>query len=160
MRHVREGESRAVAGPSQGAATLAIPGCRASRAVAFPKTCDDAIISEEPVPQGGRGASASIPRKQPVSWSEPADVPLPGDTCGCCRGGRWWCETERPKGWRCWACHPPDHLRARAVRELRTQASPLFNSGCGSREVEIILPVGSCRGEDTPDVSMITGELE
>ncbi len=32
-------------------------------------------------------------------------------------GGRWWREREQPKGWRCWACHPPDHLAPEQIVE-------------------------------------------
>jgi len=120
MRHLRQAESRAVAGLSHRAATGATPASRASRTVAFLRGCDNATTSGTSVPQGEPGACASISRKRPVSWSEPADAPLIGDTCSCCRGARWWCETQEPSGWRCWSCHPPDHLRADAVREFRT----------------------------------------
>jgi hypothetical protein len=56
---------------------------------------------------------------RPPSWSEAEDVPLPGDRCRC-GGRRWWCEAEAPRGWRCWTCHPPDHLPAGSVRGMRT----------------------------------------
>jgi hypothetical protein len=55
---------------------------------------------------------------RPASWTERPDCrPAPGAWCGCCGrippayGGRWWQEREAPKGWRCWTCHPPDHLK-------------------------------------------------
>jgi hypothetical protein len=36
--------------------------------------------------------------------------------CRACFGQRWWTERRDPKGWRCLTCHPPDHLRAEAIR--------------------------------------------
>jgi hypothetical protein len=62
--------------------------------------------------------------QRPPAWSDPASVPPPGAWCGCCRiqknGGRWWTEVASPKGWRCWVCHPPAHLRPGEVAEQRT----------------------------------------
>jgi hypothetical protein len=72
-----------------------------------------------------RGLLAAAAQRPPA-WADPASVPPPGAWCTCCgrhhrRGGRWWCEAgERPRGWRCWTCYPPDHLPAEAVREVRT----------------------------------------
>jgi hypothetical protein len=60
------------------------------------------------------------PRRRPPTWADPAALPSPGCLCTCCKGQRWWCEREAPKGWRCWICHPPDHLPADAVLEVRT----------------------------------------
>jgi hypothetical protein len=64
---------------------------------------------------------------RPASWTERPDCrPAPGAWCGCCGrtppayGGRWWQEREAPKGWRCWTCHPPDHLKPQDVREVAT----------------------------------------
>ncbi len=56
---------------------------------------------------------------RPPSWSETEDVPLPGDRC-LCGGRRWWRDAEAPRGWECWACHPPDPLPANRVSEART----------------------------------------
>lgn len=58
--------------------------------------------------------------KRPPSWSNPAAVPRPGVWCGCCRGGRWWCEASGPRGWRCRTCHPPAHLGPGDVCEVAT----------------------------------------
>lgn len=33
------------------------------------------------------------------------------EACSCCDGTRWWREARNPTGWRCWRCHPGDHLR-------------------------------------------------
>ncbi|USQ71799.1 hypothetical protein [Roseomonas sp. TAS13] len=33
------------------------------------------------------------------------------EACSCCGGTRWWQEARNPTGWRCWRCHPGDHLR-------------------------------------------------
>jgi hypothetical protein len=64
---------------------------------------------------------------RPASWSERPDChPASGAWCGCCGrnppayGGRWWQEREAPKGWRCFTCHPPDHLKPDQVREVMT----------------------------------------
>jgi hypothetical protein len=64
---------------------------------------------------------------RPASWTERPDChPAPGAWCGCCGrsppayGGRWWQEREAPKGWRCFTCHPPDHLKPENVREVET----------------------------------------
>jgi hypothetical protein len=68
---------------------------------------------------------------RPPAWD--GDAPPRGAWCSCCgrhapqAGGRWW-EPRRPRsdgtgtgpGWRCWTCHPPDHLSAADVREVRT----------------------------------------
>jgi len=59
-------------------------------------------------------------RGRPPSWADPAAPPLRGCWCRCCRGTRWWREREAPSGWRCWTCHPPDHLPVDAVLEVRT----------------------------------------
>jgi hypothetical protein len=58
--------------------------------------------------------------QRPPSWSDPVTLPSCGCFCSCCKGQQWWCERETPKGWRCWTCHPPDHLPAEAVMEIRT----------------------------------------
>lgn len=58
--------------------------------------------------------------RRPPSSADPAERPVHGCFCSCCKGRRWWCEREAPNGWRCWACHPPDHLPAEAVMEIRT----------------------------------------
>ena len=59
--------------------------------------------------------------QRPPAWPDAGSRPTPGCRCARCRGGRWWCEAgEAPRGWRCWTCHPPDHLPADAVREVLT----------------------------------------
>jgi hypothetical protein len=58
--------------------------------------------------------------RRPPSWSDPAAPPSPGCFCACCRGHRWWREREAPEGWRCWTCHPPNHLPFHQVYEIRT----------------------------------------
>lgn len=62
--------------------------------------------------------AAAVPHDMPVSWADATIQPTPGARCRCCRGASWWCEAERPKGWRCMACHPP--LGAGQMREVRT----------------------------------------
>jgi len=59
-------------------------------------------------------------RQRPPSWADPAALPSRGCICSCCKGQRWWCEREVPKGWRCWTCHPPVHLPRNAVAEIAT----------------------------------------
>lgn len=63
--------------------------------------------------------------QRPPGWSDPDDGPQAGEWCGCCsrwhrRPGRWWRETDAPRGWRCWTCHPPVHLAPGEVVEVRT----------------------------------------
>ena len=59
-------------------------------------------------------------RQRPPSWSDPAALPWPGCFCPCRRGQRWWCERGAPKGWRCWACHPPDHTMPKNTPDTKT----------------------------------------
>ena len=59
-------------------------------------------------------------RQRPPSWADPSALPSPGCFCSCCKGQRWWCELEAPKGWRCRTCHPPQHLLPDSVKEVRT----------------------------------------
>lgn len=59
-------------------------------------------------------------RRRPPSWADPTALPSRGCFCTCCKGRRWWCEREAPKGWRCRTCHPPDHLPSGVVTEVRT----------------------------------------
>ncbi|WP_147290859.1 hypothetical protein [Roseomonas gilardii] len=33
------------------------------------------------------------------------------EACSCCGCTRWWQEARNPTGWRCWRCHPGDHLK-------------------------------------------------
>ena len=47
-------------------------------------------------------------------------LPSRGCFCSCCKGQRWWCERDAPKGWRCSTCHPPNDLPAKAVTEIWT----------------------------------------
>lgn len=63
--------------------------------------------------------------QRPPAWSDPKLMPPPGAWCSCCgrfdrKGGRWWTSAPDPDGWACVTCHPPDHLPAGAVREVRT----------------------------------------
>lgn len=88
-------------------------------AVAIPSV--NAVLTE-----AGRLPPEHIARLQrPPAWSRPEDAPTPGAWCGCCgrftrSGGRWWCKADAPSGWCCWTCHPPPHLLAAAVLEVRT----------------------------------------
>lgn len=59
-------------------------------------------------------------RKRMVSWADPADVPQPGDYCGCCSGALWWTDATPPRGWCCTTCHPPAHLEAGQFRVAAT----------------------------------------
>jgi hypothetical protein len=58
--------------------------------------------------------------QRPPSWSDLVALPSRGCSCSCCKGQRWWCEREAPKGWRCSTCHPPSHMTPGAVTEVRT----------------------------------------
>ena len=79
-------------------------------------------------PEADDAAPGDPPEALPfrlAAWADPADTPKPGDTCGTCsrraaRGGRWWCESVAPKGWRCARCHRADHLAAGAATEVAT----------------------------------------
>jgi hypothetical protein len=67
-----------------------------------------------------RIASAGYMRvalKRSPSWADQAARPSSGCSCSCCKGRRWWGDAH---GWRCWACHPPDHLPPDAVTEVRS----------------------------------------
>jgi hypothetical protein len=59
-------------------------------------------------------------RRPPSWWRAEAHRPTPGSTCSCCEGQRWWSELANRRGWRCCTCHPPDHLPADAIEEVRT----------------------------------------
>lgn len=59
-------------------------------------------------------------RRRPPSWADPTALPSRGCCCTCCKGQRWWRESEAPRGWRCSICHPPDHFPPDAVTEVRT----------------------------------------
>jgi hypothetical protein len=90
---------------------------RAAKVVnAVASGCDQAAATE-------RAISAAYIRaalQRPPSWSDPVALPSRGCFCSCCKGQRWWCECEAPKGWRCSTCHPPSHLTPGAVTEVRT----------------------------------------
>ena len=62
--------------------------------------------------------------QRPPSWSDTTACPAPGCFCSCCNGRRWWCELDAPRGWRCWTCHPPFHLTAGEVSDVRTTITP------------------------------------
>jgi hypothetical protein len=62
----------------------------------------------------------SKPPHIPCAWSYPAFEPAKGDWCSCCRGQRFWRKAEQPTGWCCRTCHPPDHLDAEQIIEVRT----------------------------------------
>jgi hypothetical protein len=55
--------------------------------------------------------------QRPPSRAGQAAVPSRGCFCSCCHGRRWWGDAQ---GWRCWACHPPDHLAPDEVTEVRS----------------------------------------
>lgn len=70
---------------------------------AFGDAVEAAAIAVQDVPVERR-------RKRMVSWADPADVPQPGDFCGCCSGSLWWTRASVADGWCCCACHPATHL--------------------------------------------------
>lgn len=127
VRLPRQDENRAVATLSHDAVTDATDGCRISRTVASPIGCDNAtpVVAVQEVmgrPAGPECRAGHVaPSKRAPSWAEPADLPLCGSNCSCCGLGRWWCERSNPRGWRCWSCHPPEHLPPGDVREARTE---------------------------------------
>lgn len=137
-----------VAAVASGAASVATPELSAN-SMTLPPVATDASTSDEngeswDTAQAWEGETdlPAAPEKEhqratggmlraalmrPASWTERPDCrPAPGAWCGCCGrippayGGRWWQEREAPKGWRCWTCHPPDHLKPQDVREVLT----------------------------------------
>jgi hypothetical protein len=62
-------------------------------------------------PQG----NGAVKTRRPPSWSDPRDMPRPGDCCSSCHGGTWWTEDVGPRGWRCGICHPPPIPNVRQV---------------------------------------------
>ena len=80
---------------------------------------ENALTDQQPRAAHVAGLQAAA-LQRPPSWSDAAAMPSIGAWCSCCRGQRWWCEARDPKGWRCAQCHPPSHLPADAVREMRT----------------------------------------
>jgi hypothetical protein len=126
VRLPRQDENRAVATLSHDAATDATDDRRISSTVASPIGCDNAtlgVLAQEVM--GPAGPECRAPHvalsKRPPSWGEPAVQPLRGSSCSCCGLGRWWCERSNPSGWRCWSCHPPEHLPRGDIREARTE---------------------------------------
>jgi hypothetical protein len=65
-------------------------------------------------------AAAPVPHRLPPSWADASIIPTAGARCHCCKGARWWCEAEKPSGWRCTVCHPPGHLEAGQLRVVAT----------------------------------------
>jgi hypothetical protein len=102
-----------------------------------------AIQAEPPLPAPGtpdcdrldrlnREAAAGYLRaalQRPPSWSGADAIPSQGAFCSCCGGQRWWTEMREPQGWRCGACHPPDHLEADQVRTVNTDVWPAAVTG-------------------------------
>ena len=69
----------------------------------------DAPAGRDPLAAGllrGFYAHRQVQEPQPSQARTPR-----GEVCSCCAGTRWWQEARNPSGWRCWRCHPGDHLR-------------------------------------------------
>jgi hypothetical protein len=124
MRHLRQVESRTVALVSHRDATNATDADNTCRTVASPIGSDSATLRDaalgvvDPAGPDGRMQRALL-LKRPPSWAGPTDLPLRDSSCSCCGLGRWWSERDAPTGWRCWTCHPPDHLTPDEVTEFR-----------------------------------------
>lgn len=102
--------SRPADGRLSGAYVAEHPLVRAIRD-AFPGASIERVCSAD--------ADLSDASQQPPSWwRAKAHHPTSGATCACCDGQRWWSTDER--GWRCWTCHPPDHLPANAIKKVKT----------------------------------------
>jgi hypothetical protein len=96
--------------------TLSEKGNEAASDAALEATERAAIIAES---QHGN-AAAPVPHRLPPSWADASIIPTAGARCHCCRRARWWCEAEKPTGWRCAVCHPPGHLAPGHVRVVMT----------------------------------------
>lgn len=82
-------------------------------------------IARVPVPSAGQQPShvagyLNTTRQCPPSWSDSTALPAQGCFCSCCKGQRWWRERDAPKGWRCWMCHPPNHLPSEQTQFVYT----------------------------------------
>ena len=80
--------------------------------------------TREPAPSSGDPAAsdafAGWGVRRPPSWSERHTRPAGGCLCACCWGRRWWTDAHNAKGWCCWTCHPPTHLSAGTVIDIRS----------------------------------------
>ena len=99
-------------------AAEALDGCKATTPAATWQEQDRKRLQSVSRAIAGGYLRATLQR-QP-SWADPTALPSRGCSCSCCQRRRWWRECEAPKGWRCLACYPPDHLPADAVIEVTT----------------------------------------
>jgi hypothetical protein len=81
----------------------------------------------EPEHGGAVAALRAVAARRPPAWPDQSSRPTAGCRCTRCEGRRWWA-LEHPvldctglaPGWRCWSCHPPAHLTAAELEEVRT----------------------------------------
>ena len=88
-----------------------------------------AIAAETLLPDPGTAERAEVERRhgeavaglllaglqRHPSWPGADCRPTPGCWCSCCRGRNGWRAAKAATGWRCTACHPPEHLPAHAL---------------------------------------------
>jgi hypothetical protein len=131
----------AVSCPAKSGAEAGAPGVTAPQASAVGIWCErhggEALEDYEPPPPppdwpAGRappteynrqiedGYRRAALRRPPSWWWAEAGRPTAGAICSCCGGQRWWSALADQRGWCCRTCHPPDHLPANSVQEVRT----------------------------------------
>lgn len=108
------GAGEAAGGQGGSPARRALQGAEAPIIDAAPASAapvpDDAGALDRVMLNGHRRTDARLP----PSWGPATMVPVPGASCMCCSGRRWWSERPDPQGWRCAACYPP-RLAAEAI---------------------------------------------
>jgi hypothetical protein len=112
-----------VEGNESGAATAAVAASYNVNTVNIVTGTANLLSFDDAVERAAIRAEALLvrrTRKRMVSWSNPADLPQPGDYCGCCSGALWWTDAATPRGWCCTTCHPPVHLEAGQFRVVGT----------------------------------------
>jgi len=119
---VAEGDNLRLRGPLEPPADLLVE-LRAHKAEVLAllgeavRTAAQIQLQPRPKPVDAPDGLQRAAMQRPPSWADPTARPSRGCYCSCCHGRRWWGD---PRGWRCWTCHPPDHLPPDAVMEVGT----------------------------------------